>query len=152
MAIRGTVTISAPASSVWPFIADPVLESAWNPKIVAVDRDRTGPVELAERFGMAFVMSGKESRCEAEVIECHPPNRLLYRYRMANESRPGSVEISYDMSQTPTGTKLIQTIDMSGMRIPILLRALIALLTRFGRPTGMPYLEMLRENVESFED
>lgn len=149
--IRSKITIGAPPERVWPFVADPILESSWNPKMVAIDRDLEGPVRLGERFEIEYVMSGKSSRCEADVIESDAPSRLVYRYHLLGENKPVSVLMTYDLRRGGGTTRLVQTIDMSEMGIPLPVRALIWFVTRFGRSVGAEYLETLRAEVERLE-
>ncbi len=150
--MRSRITIDAPPERVWMFVADPVMESAWNPKIVAIDRDAEGPVRTGERFEMEFVMSGTGSRCEAEALEASPPGLLVYRYRMLDERLEGSVDIRYTLEPKGDGTRLVQSIDMRGMGISWPVRALIWFVTRFGTPVGKPYLEELKGQVEAIEN
>ena len=149
--IRSKIEIDAPTERVWPFVADPVLESGWNPKMVGIERDAEGPVRLGERFKIEYVMSGKSSTCEAEVVECEAPMRLVYRYHLLDEKRPVSVLMNYDLQAKVGSTRLVQAIDLSSMGIPWPLRALIWFVTRFGKSVGMPYLEMLKQQVEDLE-
>ena len=149
--MRSKITIDAPPEQVWLFVADPVMESAWNPKIVAIDRDAEGPVHAGERFEMEFLMSGRGSRCEAEAIQASPPSLLLYRYRMLDERHEGRVDIRYTLEPRGDGTLLVQSIDMSRMGIPWPVRALVWVVTRFGTPVGKPYLEELKSQVEAID-
>ena len=149
--LRSRVKINAPPERVWPFVADPVLESTWNPKMVAIDRDREGTVSLGERFQIEYVMSGRSSRCEAEVLVSDAPTRLVYRYHLLGENKPVSVLMTYDLRRTGDSTRLVQTVNMSGMGIPLPVRALIWFITRFGRSVGAEYLETLRAEVERLD-
>lgn len=149
--VRSKIEISAPPEQVWAFVADPILESGWNPKMVAIDREPVGPVRLGERFQIEYVMSGKSSRCEAEVLESHDPARLVYRYHLLDEKRPVSVLIAYDLEGHNGSTRLVQSIDLSGMDIPWPLRLLIWIITRCGTSVGLPYLERLKQQVEDIE-
>jgi uncharacterized protein YndB with AHSA1/START domain len=149
--IRSRIEIHAPPEQVWVFVADPVLESAWNPKMVGISRAIEGPVSQGERFELEYEMSGKRSRCEAEVLEAQPPVRLVYRYRLLDEKRPVAARVMYTLEDRRGATRLVQTIDLGEMGIPWPLRALIWFVTRFGKDAGVPYLQELKNQVEAIE-
>ena len=149
--VRSRIEIDAPPDRVWVFVADPVLESAWNPKMVGISREPEGRVGEGERFELEYVMSGRGSRCEAEVLEARAPEKLVYRYHLLGEKRPLAARVTYTLDDRRGATRLVQTIDLSEMGIPWPLRALIWLITRIGKETGVPYLQELKRQVEAIE-
>src|SRR5688500_13049691 len=91
MRLTSRVTIAAPPDRVWPFVADPELMSRWNPKLIATDRTRTGPVSRLERYTLIYRLSGRPTEHEAEVIECSPPERLSIRLLQSTRRHPSAV-------------------------------------------------------------
>ena len=77
MRIRESIVISADAATVWPFLADPVMQAEWNPKVVSIDRERSGPVRFGERFEMIYRMSGRENHSRVEVTVAQPSERVV---------------------------------------------------------------------------
>ncbi len=152
MTISTRVTIDASPDAVWPFVADPILETTWNPKIIAVERDAEGPVRTGERFAIDFAMSDAPTECEAEVVRSEAPRVLEYRYHIREAKKPTSLLVRYELSPGAQATTLVQTIDLSDMRINPVLRSLIWFFTRSGKTVGMPYMEELKRQVEAFED
>ena len=148
MKLHDSIDIAAEAQIIWPYIADPVLMSAWNPKIVSVGRDGERPVEVGERFEMIYRLSRRDRETEVEVLECTPPQRVVYRHHMQLEERRGYADEIYDLSPRPAGTHLKQTIDMRRAGMPLIIRPLVWFVMRFGRPTGERYLEKLKRIVE----
>jgi uncharacterized protein YndB with AHSA1/START domain len=148
MKLTGRVWINAHPSAVWPFVANPVLMSLWNPKIVSVDRASDEPVRLGERFEMIYTMSGKDRESSVEVVECEEPIRVVFRHHWKQDGQAGFADESYTLTQTNGGTRVEQVIDLGGTAIPWFLRGLIWIIATFGKPTGEPYMEKLKKAVE----
>ena len=79
MQLRESTVILADAASVWPFLADPVLQADWNPKLVSIERERSGPVRFGERFEVIYRMSGRENHSRVEVTVARPLERAAKR-------------------------------------------------------------------------
>lgn len=142
------VAIAAPAEVIWPYVADPVLVSVWNPKIVAVEREREGVVVEGERYGIAYRMT-RDVRAEVTVARCEPPTLVVLRNEMVEP--PGVVIETLELRPGTGGTHLSQSIDLSRAGIPLPVRALMWLIHRFGRPADPDeprYLEILRDLIE----
>jgi hypothetical protein len=148
MRLRESTLISANASEVWPFLADPVLQADWNPKIVSIDRERTGPVRYGERFEMIYRMSGREGQSRVEVTVVLPAQRVVFLHHTAWKSVEQIVEESYEISPHGDGVKVIQTIDLTRAGIPWPFRVLIWLINRFGWNAEEQYLDRLKGLLE----
>jgi len=146
--LRESVLVLADAHAVWPYVADPVLMSMWNPKIVAVDRAATGPVKPGEAFEMIYTMSGEERPTRVQVVECQPPMAVRFEHRMTWKSREQMMTERYDVQPGGGGVKVTKTIDLSRSGIPWPFRVLIVLLYRFGRSMETPYLQKMKQLVE----
>lgn len=149
MKIRERVTIDASPATIWPFVADPVGQATWNPKLIAVDRASKQPVVLGEKFKAIYRLSGRDGETEVEVTACQPPNQVTFRHHPAGMR--GYVEESYDLSDLSSAecTRLVQTIDFSHTLIPWYFKTLMWLLATFGYSTEEPYLERLKRIVET---
>lgn len=148
MRVRQSTLISADASAIWPFLADPVMQAEWNPKVVSIDRKRSGPVRLGERFEMIYRMRGRESQSRVEVTFAQAPQRVVFLYRVAWKSAEQIVEESYEMSPRGSGVNVVQTVDFSRAGIPWPFRLLMWFINRFGWNAEEPYLDRLRRLVE----
>jgi uncharacterized protein YndB with AHSA1/START domain len=82
MTLREKITIHAAPEAVWSLVADPARAAEWNPKIVSVGRDRSGPLQMGERFRVVYRMSGRDTEAEAAVIDQQEPSLLVIQYRM----------------------------------------------------------------------
>src|SRR3954462_4138194 len=98
MRLRESTIVAAEASDVWPFLADPVLQADWNPKVVSIDRERSGPVRLGERFEMIYRMSGRENQSRVEVTIAQPAERVAFLHRVKGKFAEQIVEESYEIS------------------------------------------------------
>lgn len=149
MKLRVHTTIRASASEVWPYLVDPVLQAAWNPKVVSVDRPADGPVQAGERFLMIYRMSGKEKLSRVEVTGLVPNQSLVFEHHMDEDGKARTAIEAYTLTPTPNGVKLTQSIDLSRMNIPLPIRVLVWLITRLGKPVERPYLDRLKQMIES---
>jgi hypothetical protein len=148
MRLRQSTIISADASAVWPFLADPVMQADWNPKVVSIDRERSGPVRFGERFEMIYRISGRENQSRVEVTVAQPSEHVVFLHRVTWKSAEQVVEESYEISSRGNGVKVVQTIDLTRAGIPWPFRLLIWFINRFGWNTEEPYLDRLKRRVE----
>lgn len=149
MSIYLKVKIDAPAEIIWPFVADPIEMARWNPKLVAVDRSRDGPVTFGECYQIIYRMSSKETEMEAMVERVDRPFHLTIRQRSDDWDESRYALESYTLTESADRTRLTQHVDLSHAGVPLPIRLLIRLMTRFGRATGKPYLEKLKELAEA---
>jgi hypothetical protein len=148
MNLRESIVIAAEAKAVWPFVADPALQGNWNPKIVLVDRNGSGPAQAGEQFEVIYRMTGKEKPSHVKVIASEPPHRIVFRHCLAGTETEQIVMETYELSNCHTGVRLVQTIDLTRSRIPWLFHILIWFINSFGRHMEEPYLERLKQIVE----
>lgn len=147
MKVAETHTIDAPPEVVWPYVADPVLMSGWNDKIVAVRRDADAEVRLDEAFGMTYRMSGRDNDSAVDVIVCDPPSAVAYRHTGTWKGKTQVAVERYDLEPRGGGTRVTQTIDLSRAGIPWFFRLLIKFIDRFGESQGLTSLELLEKVV-----
>lgn len=141
--------IAARPADVWPWVADPLRVAEWNPKLVSIDRTRSGPLERDEAYTVIYRMSRRDSEMRA-VVTCEElPHRLEIELRDPEWRQTRFVVESYHLDEREGGTRVVQRIDLSHSGIAWPWRLLMGLLSRFGTPQGQPYLERLRELVET---
>ena len=149
MALIQSIVIAADMHYIWPLIADPLRQLDWNPKIISLDRSRSGPVHVGERFIMLFQMNKRQRESAVEVIESLPPTRLRLRHASTWNNRPQIIDEAYDLSPASSGVRVVQTIDFSPSGIPRLIRALLWFLSRFGQNVQEPTLHRLKSLAEA---
>jgi uncharacterized protein YndB with AHSA1/START domain len=148
MQVRESVHIAADPSTVWPFVADPTRQRLWNPKVVSVNRQQSGPVVSRERFEMVYCMSGRQRQSQVEVATCEPPRHVVFEHRSSWKGLEQIAQEAYQISESRGGVEVIQTIDLSQIAVPWPWRALIWFISRFGKAVEEPYLERLKRAVE----
>lgn len=149
MHIKGQVDIKATPEQVWPFLVDPVIQAAWNPKIISINRAHDGPVGVGETYTMIAKMSGTEKTSQAEVMDVTPARRLVVRHRMIEAQRESFVTETYLLKPTRNGTRVTHDINLRQAGIPRVFLLLIWVITRVGKPQGEPYLKKLKTLIEA---
>lgn len=136
----------APAD-VWAWIADPDSWPGWNPKIQIVRRNRKGPIVVGEIFHAVFKLRERELPSEVEVLQSESEALLVVRQSYTFKDRLRSVDITFQLQPTRSGTRLIQKVNLKDTGIPWPFRLLIGYIHRFGRPNGTSALEELRSHL-----
>lgn len=149
MKIKEKTDIHAAPAQVWPYLVDPVIQAAWNPKIVSIDRIHDGPVHPGETFNMIAKMSSKESTSRVEVVEVNEPRRLVFEHHINDDSGDFTVTETLTLEPSGIGSRVQHTIDLRNTPIPMLLRPLIWLLINFGKPAEAPPLNQLKKIIEA---
>jgi uncharacterized protein YndB with AHSA1/START domain len=149
MHIKDKIDIAATPQQVWPFIVDPVLQAAWNPKIVSIDRPHDGPVVVGETYKMTAKLSEQEKTSRVEVIELIEAERLVFRHEMTEAGKGFAVTETFTLKPTGNDTRVQHTIDLRHSPIPMLIRPLIWLIMTFGKPVGEAQLAKLKRMIES---
>ena len=147
--ITSTTDIDAAPEAVWPYVANPVLMSLWNEKIVAVDRPNDVNVQPGETFAMVYRMSGRDNESDVEVTACDEPRALTYRHTITYKGEQRYVDEHYELTPRDGGVRVSQSIDMSQMGVPLWLRALLWFISTFGKPRGPEPLDDLKRVVEN---
>ncbi len=147
MKIREDILIPVRPADIWEAIADPSLWPLWNPKVKSIDRRQVGPMIAGEHFKAVFVLSGRESNTDVEVLLNEPPHRVTFRQHYEFGRRMRSVTLTFELQTRPTGIRFLQTTDLAAAGIPWFFRVLIFFVTRFGRSMGQCQFEKLKELV-----
>jgi len=148
MILKDSVWINASPERVWEYLEDPERMRLWNPKIKAVASVSWGQRCKGFRYRVTYVMGGKENELSAEIEEYQPPAKLIIRHTGGRLPPNGYAQEIYELSRENGGTALTQIIRLYNSGINLFFRLLIALLYRFGTPTGKKYLTILKELVE----
>lgn len=125
MSIRKSILIATDADKLWPFIADPELQARWNPRVVSMERERSGIANVGERFKMIYRMGNRERESRVEVILLDAPHRIAFRHAMAWKNSEQIVEEAYEILSREKGVRVVQTIDLSRAGMPWVFRTII---------------------------
>lgn len=111
MQLRTEIEINAPPSKVWEVLTDTARFDEWNPLL----SDFEGTLEEGELVRMSVAQPrGRSTRHKFRVLKVEPERELRWRSRMlARWLFQG--EHFFQLSETATGTKLVQGEDFQGM-------------------------------------
>lgn len=149
MKLRDSIVIAAPAEQVWPLVADPAVQAGWNPKIVAVDRRRSGPATLGEQFQISYRMSRQQVEYRTSVIECEPWRCIAFRHLQYWKQAESIIVERYELLERSAGVRLKQSVDLAQSGMPWPFQFLFWFVHQFGRATEKPYLVRLRELAQA---
>ena len=144
------IDINVTPEQLWPFLIDPVLQAAWNPKIISIDRPHAGPASIGETYNMTVRMSNKPPQSsEVHVVDVIEAQRLTFEHRATEAGTGLIVTETFTLTPTGQGTRVEQTVDMSNMPMPWFVRLLVSLVMKFGKRVGDSQLLGLKKMVES---
>ena len=150
MKLVNSIFINRPARTVWAFLENPVNMLFWNPKVKHVSPSSFSGPQQGYRYAITYQMHerAKASEFRAEFVHFEPFSKLVIRHTGALSPHDRVIEEIYELSERDGGTFLTQTIHIENSGINIFLRLLIWIIQRWGKPTGKPYLETLRDIIE----
>ena len=147
--LRDSVVIEREPDAVWAVLTDLRQLPRWNPKVVSVEPQSPGNFRQGYRYRVTYRMSDRENAVMQEVAVFEPPARLEIRATGGRMPASGIVHERYELRRLPSGTEVVQLIDLRHSGIPWAWRVFMAVIHRVGRPTGTRYLENLKALVES---
>ena len=155
MVIREDVVTRAAPERCWELIADPSLHDLWNSHIVATERTEDGPVRVGSRYRVTYELSGRRSEMDAEVTACSPSDGFEARLEERNQGdgrdwRRFFVE-RYELTRRGERTRVLHEVRIHHSGVNPLLRFVMWLVMKTGKPTGQPFLERFRELAEDPE-
>ncbi|MEM7625210.1 MAG: SRPBCC family protein [Planctomycetota bacterium] len=148
MKITEEIIVEATPENVWPYVADPLLMSAWNGKVVEVQRASTALVKRGETFSMTYrMMRNRNERHDIEVVACDPPRVVEYRYLTGTQGKTLATVERYDLAPVEGGVRVVQTMDLSEAGISWYFWLLIKIIMRLGESEGPDSLEKLAQVI-----
>ena len=102
MRIEHEIDIKRAPADVFAFLTDPEKLSAWQPRTVAVRRQRQGPLIVGERFEEVHKALGRELLSTVEVAAYDAPR--VFALRVVAGALP--LDGRWQLAQRPTGTRL----------------------------------------------
>ncbi|MDE3120022.1 MAG: SRPBCC family protein [Nitrospirota bacterium] len=151
MNLRDQVDIGCSPEKIWLVLEDPNNLPAWNPNVQRVGPITWGTPAKGFRYRATYVLRGKANEMDAEIEEFQPPVRLAVRLSGGRMPKGAFAREVYDLTPIPGGTRLVQTIELDRSGIPLVFRALMWFIQRFGKPTGKTFLATFKELVEAAE-
>jgi len=150
MKLVSSIFINRPAGTVWAFLENPSNMQRWNPKVKHVSPSSFSGPQQGYRYAITYQMHerAKASEFLAEFVHFEPFSKLVIRHTGGLSPHDRVIEEMYELSERDGGTFLTQSIHIENSGINIFLRFLIWIIQRWGKPTGKPYLETLRDIIE----
>jgi len=150
MKLVNSILINRPAKTVWAFLENPLNMLLWNPKVKHVSPSSFSGPRQGYRYAITYQMHerAKASEFLAEFVYFEPFSKLVIRHTGTIAPHDRVIEEIYELSERDGGTFLTQSIHIDNPGINIFLRFLIWIIQRWGKPTGKPYLETLRDIIE----
>ena len=150
MKLVNSIFINRPARAVWAFLENPANMLRWNPKVKHVSPSSFSGPQQGYRYAITYQMHerARASEFQAEFVHFEPFSKLVIRHTGTQSPHDRVIEEIYELSERDGGTFLTQTIHIENSGINIFLRLLIWIIQRWGKPTGKPYLETLRDIIE----
>jgi hypothetical protein len=150
MRLVNSIFINRPAGTVWAFLENPANMLLWNPKVKNVTPSSFSSPGQGYRYAITYQMheTSRASEFLAEFVQFEPFSKLVIRHTGGLSPHDRVIEEIYELSQRNGGTFLTQSIHTENSGINVFLRLLIWLIQRWGKPTGKPYLETLRDIIE----
>jgi len=135
-------TFGVSPAKVWSALSDPLNMAAWNPKCVSCEALETS--DGIPRFVATYEMSGRRREAFGEVLRSEEGRFIQFRYLYEESSRIGQVDEIFELNAKGSGvTEVTHIVDYGQSSLPLWVKLLIALLSRFGRAVGPGPLEGL---------
>ena len=77
--IEDTIDVQRPPEDVFAFLTDPERLPEWQTSTVEVRRERSGPLEVGERFKEVHAAMGRKLESTVEVAESSPPSAFALK-------------------------------------------------------------------------
>jgi len=113
MTVEESIEIACPPAVVWQFVADPMNDPRWCPKVKRVEP--SGPTTWTVAHKPVPWRPAIE--LELRQVELDEPNRLLIR----EEDEVSVFEVEYRLEPTDAGTHFTQISEIEWKRLPRLL-------------------------------
>lgn len=153
MLILEEITVQTGPEHAWELLSDPSCHGLWIPHIVATKASSHGPAGRGFRYRVTYEMAGRRSEFDAEVTEFEPP--LMYGARLSSRVQglgqrwDREVFERYRIEARESGCHVRHEVQIDLRGVNPLIRGLIWVLSRFGRPRGLPFLQKFRRVAES---
>jgi carbon monoxide dehydrogenase subunit G len=137
MRIEGTFEVERPPEAVFDFLTNPERLPEWQTSTVDVRRERSGPLEVGERFTEVHAAMGRKLESTVEVTERTPPS--AFALKILDGAMPLDGRWTFESSGDGTRVHFVGEADVSGPKK--LARPLIA--RQFRR-----YHQLLKRRLE----
>ena len=142
-----TIEIDAPPERVWPHVADLALMRAWHPKLVAAEPLTSGQPRVGSTWRTVSCMGKRERRFLSRIEVCEPFTRVVFVHQ-DDADRNRFARETIELAPHNSGTRIIQSLDLTQSGIALPGRLVIGFVARFGTPAGPSIFAELKRTLE----
>jgi uncharacterized protein YndB with AHSA1/START domain len=135
--IEQSIEIARPPQAVFDFLTDPERLPEWQTSTVEVRRERSGPLEVGERFTEVHAAMGRRLESTVEVAESTPPS--AFALKILDGAMPLDGRWTFEPTADGTRVHFVGEANVGGLKK--LARPLIARQFR-------GYHELLKKRLE----
>ncbi len=148
MRFNDIIIIDAPSHAVWQYVGSPDLWSLFHSKAERAKQLSSSGGTVGSLYEIEFRMGSKTTPTRCEIIDLRIGSMIQVKSVADQIQGDCQAHLTYELEDMGQRTKVTERIDMSDSRIPFFFRAIIWLISRFGRPTGETTLMQLKRMVE----
>jgi hypothetical protein len=152
MRLKNEVVIDAPSDKVWEYVGSPEMWPLFHVKAGECRQISPQPDVIGSLYDIEFRLGSKTSVTRCEIVERHIGRLISIKSALpepdGQSGRSLSACITYELEDQGSTTRVKEQIEFTSINIPPILRPLIWLISRFGRPTGETTLMRLKKMVE----
>ena len=148
MRFNDTIIIEASSDTVWQYVGSPDLWSLFHSKVERANQLSSSGGIVGSLYEIEFRMGSKTTPTRCEIIDIRI-GRMIQLKSVADQVQEShQAHLTYELEDMGQRTKVTERIDMVDSCIPFFFRAIIWLISRFGRRAGETTLMRLKRLVE----
>ena len=148
MQFNDTIIIEACCDVVWQYVGSPDLWSLFHVKVERAKQLDSSSGRVGSLYEIEFRMGSKTTPTRCEIVDLRI-GRMIQVRSVANRGQESyQAHLTYELEDMGHQTKVTERIDTVDSHIPLFFRAVIWLISRFGKPTGETTLMRLKRMVE----
>jgi len=114
MRIEDTFEVGRPPEAVFDYLTDPERLPEWQTSTVEVRRQRTGPLEVGERFSEVHAAMGRKLESTVEVAEHTPPS--AFALKILDGALPLDGRWTFEPNGEGTRVHFVGEADVGGLK------------------------------------
>lgn len=150
MHLSESILLDHPPHIIWPLVADPLLQSRWNPKLISLDREASGPVQAGEQYNelVKITRRSPDKLVHTHVLVSEPPHLLVLEHILDKPAPIQVTHVSIELKPVGQGTQVTLSTRMDLAGVPWWVRWLIRTIMTLGSRSEPGLLQHLRREVD----
>ena len=112
--LEDTIDVQRPPEDVFAFLTDPERLPEWQTSTVEVRRERSGPLEVGERFKEVHAALGRRLESTVEVAESSPPS--VFALKILDGAMPLDGRWTFEPAGEGTRLHFVGEADVRGAK------------------------------------